>query len=373
MKDATVISDGREPSNDMNDDNTKEVVNVSSSRQTSTNPAESSSANAESVQRSNHAMNIDTANEYSSKSVEATEKLKRKNPEIISENKATNASSEFPAVSSPINPPLENKRQRIDQTQSYNTPEENLSSFNAIESLLSVPIHYICHKTSSQNKNAHLLSRMEASLLLQITTLAYELDTLLQMSIEAVEISHACNIFCNNIDESRNVFLRPLHCLLHTHGRVIPQQVVQHVQNHLEGILGHFPVVIQSLRQCAEQNWSVSNALLGMSVDGLGVGMLGKEKGLLAELEEEVCKRMEGLMDVCNQDGLMIENSFDEESMEYFCERLFGKKVNNNGDGDDDSSGQEPLLSIQNRTESIHDAASTLGLLAAGGASSFDV
>ena len=370
MKDAT----GTEPSNNMNDDNTKEVVNVSSSRQTSANPAESSSANAEPVQHSNQAVNIDAANDSLSKSVETTEKLKRKNPEITSENTATNASSEFPAVSSPINPPLENKRQRIDPAQSYNTPEENLSSFNAVESLLSVPIHYICHKTSSQNKNAHLLSRMEASLLLQITTLAYELDALLQMSIEAVEISHACKLLSNNIDESRNVFLRPLHCLLHTHGRVIPQQVVQHVQNHLEGILGHFPVVIQSLRQCAEQNWSVSNALLGMSVDGLGVGMLGKEKGLLAELEEEVCKRMEGLMDVCNQDGLMIGNSFDEESMESFCERLFGKKVNNNnGDGDDDSSGQEPLLPIQNRTESIHDAASALGLLAAGGASSFHV
>jgi len=358
----------------MNDDNTKEVVNdVSSSKQTSTNPAESSSAKAEPVQHCNEAVNIDATNDSLSKSVETIETLKRKNPEIASENKATNASSEFPAVSSPINLPLENKRQRIDPTQSYNTPEENLSSFNAIESLLSVPIPYICHKTSSQNKNAHLLSRMEASLLLQITTLAYELDTLLQMSIEAVEISHACKLFSNNIDESRNVFLRPLHCLLHTHGRVIPQQVVQHVQNHLEGILGHFPVVIQSLRQCAEQNWSVSNALLGMSVDGLGVGMLGKEKGLLAELEEEVCKRMEGLMDVCNQNGLMIENSFDEESMECFCERLFGKKVNNNGDEDEESSGQDLSLPIQIRTESIRDAASALGLLAAGGASDFDV
>ena len=46
---------------------------------------------------------------------------------------------------------------------------------------------------------------------------------------------------------------------------------------------------------------------------------------------------------------------------------------NNNGDGDDDSSGQEPLLPIQNRTVSIRDAASALELLAAGGATSFDV
>jgi hypothetical protein len=277
------------------------------------------------------------------------------------------------SVSSAINKPSE-KRQRVDPSESESSLDEQYLSFNSIESLLSVPISYILRKTSSQNKSTPLLSRMEASLLIQITTLSYELDTLLQISIEAVEKSHDCKKFSRNIDESRNVFLRPLHCLLHTHGRIIPQQVVQHVQNHLEGILGHFPIIIQSLRQCAEQNWSMSNALLGMSADEMGIGVLGKEKGHLAEMQEEVCKRMEGLMDGCNHNGLSINNSFDEETMECFCGRLFSLNKSDREDEKNGSAGGGLLLSMQSRTESICDAASTLGMLAASsGASTSDV
>ena len=330
------------------------------------NAADSCSANAVPDRQNKQTPSID-ATGCSPAIAAEIEKSKRKCPEsspsIRSEAKSTNTSG-FPSASSAVNPPPE-KRQKSDPIQPNKSPDEQQLSFNAIESLLSVPISYILHKTSSQNKNPHLLSRMEASLLLQITTLSYELDALLQMSIEAVENSHACKKFSRDIDESRNVFLRPLHCLLHTHGRVIPQQVVQHVQNNLEGILGHFPVIIQSLKQCAEQNWSVSNALLGMSVDGIGVGVLGEEKGLLAEMEEEVCKRMEGLMDVCNRDGLLIDNSFDEESMECFCERLFKQQKSDGEDGNNSSTRKEPLLSMQSRTESICDAASALGMLAA--------
>ena len=77
------------------------------------------------------------------------------------------------------------KKQRKDSYKSENQHDPN--SFNAIEKLLSVPLHYILRRTSSQNNNPHLLSRMEAALLLQITTISYELDSLFQMSIEAIE------------------------------------------------------------------------------------------------------------------------------------------------------------------------------------------
>ncbi|GFH45023.1 hypothetical protein CTEN210_01497 [Chaetoceros tenuissimus] len=230
------------------------------------------------------------------------------------------------------------------------------SSFNTIESLLAVPTNYILRKTSSQNKNPRLLSSMEAKLLLQITTLSYEIDALIQMSIEAIENSHQCKRFSQDIHESQNVFLRPLLCLLHTHGRVIPQQIVQHVQNHLEEILTHFPIVIQSLKQCAEQNWSVSNAL-----DGMEIGMLGKEKGLLAELEEEVCNRMEKLMNICNDGNFISQEAFNEKSMKDFCTQLF--------DGNNNTESSSDALT---RNESDYDAASALGMLAAVGTSTLN-
>jgi len=250
-------------------------------------------------------------------------------------------------------PPADDNEHQHKKSRTKSNPLQNEPPSDAIESLLSVPLHYILRRTSSQNKKPYLLSRMEASLLLQITTLSYELDTLLQMSIEAIEKSHACKVFSQDIDASSNVYLRPIHCLLHHHGRIIPQQVIQHVQNNLEGILGHVPIIVQSLRQCAEQNYSVSNAL-----DGMPVGMLGKEKGLLAEMEEEVCKRLEGLMEICN-DGSLLTDSFDSESMGSFCEQMFGKK--------DERVDEDGNLILQHRTASINDAAAALGMLASIG------
>jgi hypothetical protein len=258
--------------------------------------------------------------------------------------------------------------------------EKGVISFNSTESLLAIPVRHILRQTSFQNKNPHILSRMEASLLLQINLISYELDALLQLSIEAIEKSHACKLFSRDIAETNNnIYLRPLFCLLHTHGKVIPQQVVQYVQNHLEVILGHFPAMIQSLRQCAEQNWSVSNTLLGMNMDGMEIDLLGKEKGILAEIEEEVCRRLESLMAICDEGGLLEGNVFEEESMELFCERKFGMDAstsdsnnpNKTGGGNNTQKTALPLA-MQDRTKSINDAATALGMLASGGTSGFD-
>lgn len=273
------------------------------------------------------------------------------------------------------------KRQRTNSQ----TPESDQNSFHAIENLLSVPLKYILRRTSSsplspsaaQNKtnNPHLLSRMEASLLLQITTISYELDALFQMSIEAIENSHTCKAISWEITQSPNVFLRPLHCLLHIHGKIIPQQVIQYVQNELEGILSDLPVIIQSLRQCAEQNWSVSNALMEMNISmtGTPVNLLGKEKGLLAEIEDEVCKRLEGLIDVCSSgnesgdDNIASFSGFDSESMETFCARLFAEEEVEGSRDREFVNDEKSQNKLQYRSESIRDAATALGLLASSG------
>mmetsp|Transcript_4226 Transcript_4226/g.8080 ORF Transcript_4226/g.8080 Transcript_4226/m.8080 type:complete len:366 (+) Transcript_4226:36-1133(+) len=267
------------------------------------------------------------------------------------------------------------KKHRLNDSESVDTIQKNdENSFHSTESLLAIPVRYILRQTSFQNKHPHLLSRMEASLLLQSNLLSYELDALLKLSIEAIEKSHACKQFSRDIAEcDYNIYLRPLLCLLHTHGKVIPQQVVQYVQNQLEVILGHFPGIIQSLRQCAEQNWSVSNTLLGMNVDGMEIDLLGKEKGILAEIEEEVCRRLQSLMAICDEGGLLEGNVFEEESMEHFCERKFGmntsttERVNDPNNASNNFQKSAIPLAMQSRTKSINDAATALGMLASGG------
>ncbi len=74
------------------------------------------------------------------------------------------------------------KKQRMNPSTTQHC--EDPDSFNAIEKLLSVPLDYIVRRTSSHNNNPRLLSRMEAALLLQITTISYELDSLFQMSMD---------------------------------------------------------------------------------------------------------------------------------------------------------------------------------------------
>jgi hypothetical protein len=60
--------------------------------------------------------------------------------------------------------------------------------------------------------------------------------------------------------------------------------------------------------------------------------------------------------------------------MECFCGRLFSLNKSDREDEKNGSAGGGLLLSMQSRTESICDAASTLGMLAASsGASTSDV
>lgn len=247
----------------------------------------------------------------------------------------------------------------VDEYDEHSLPgsQLDLESTNGIgfmESFLAVPLHCILRRTADNNR---LLSSVEANLFLGITRIAYEIDALLEMSLQSIQKTKTCEHIAKNMEQSQNAFLYPMHSILHLHGILIPQKVLQMVQNELERILLHFSPMIQTLQQLAEQNWSVSNALTVMvQTNGDAfVNVLGKEKGNLAELEEELCRRLEVVIQLClddehNNKGDVYDSFLQSQSMMNYCEKLFKSRK------EEDS---EPYEASQ-RT---HDAAVTLGML----------
>ena len=235
------------------------------------------------------------------------------------------------------NPQMNKKMNLKGQKQKQDHDEKH-----SMEALLSIPLKYILRKTSKgRNQHQQLLSKTEATAFLQISNLAYELDILVQMATSALYKSHLAKQLSSRITPSPSspysyyhYYLQPIHVLLKIHGETIPHQILQHVQTNMERILlVEFPVLSQILHQSSEQNWSVSNALDLHQMDTVGddsdesddddetkhgsdnhsggskkkkkkrknnVNQLGREKGILAELEEEVCKRMNGLIEMAN-------------------------------------------------------------------------
>jgi len=228
----------------------------------------------------------------------------------------------------------------VEYSLSSITPPPKPPPALSIEALLSVPLSSILRQTNSTNNNNNtttpsssstpsnqnfLLSRVEATILLKISQLAHEMDTLTSMTLQALDKSriirnlndtiHHPTLTCfnrndtTNINDTHTLYLRAIEPLLRMHGCTIPQQVLQHVQAETERILGdELPSLGRTLRQFSEQNWSVVNTLLDtmdnmmmMMMDGSGgcgwnVEKLAREKKAVAEFEEEVCRRIDRLV-----------------------------------------------------------------------------
>jgi len=293
-----------------------------------------------------------------------------------------------------------------------------------IEALLSVPLSFIFRQTNSNNSKSNknstqsnqnfLLSRVEATLLLQISQLAHEMDTLTSMTLQALDKSRVVRDLNQSIrrigpninhegpgttdDGLHTFYLRAIEPLLRTHGLTIPQRVLQHVQVETERILGNeLPSLGRTLRQFSEQNWCVANTLSetmggisGMMTyddddDGGTVGRLEREKRAVSELEEEVCRRIDGLVrmggsgapfpsrladDAEEETGDAFETAVDRRtgeflSMEDFCSGLLdtstalvacGHGVNNDSDDDGSNGSLEGSgMEIPNVCSSIGD------------------
>ena len=231
------------------------------------------------------------------------------------------------------------------------TSSAAISSSSSVEDLLSVPLDLILrelptpHHASAATtatgaprrkaKRRTLLSRSEATTLLRVTQLSIEQDVLVQLASDVLSNAHMCSTLRRRIEDSCRVLYGgdnncgdnnsgssasnagesvppvryPRHLLallpvLSVHADSITDRTVRHVQAESQRILTELAQCATTLRQCAEHNWTVSEHLLvdvgGAMGDGAGGttagSNVGRDKESLAEIEEAVCDRIEGLI-----------------------------------------------------------------------------
>lgn len=224
------------------------------------------------------------------------------------------------------------------------------SSSSSVEALLSVPLDLILRELPTPPASASttatgapkrktrrrtLLSRSEATTLLRVTQLSIEQDVLVGLAADVLANAHMCSTLRRRIEDSCRVLYGgtshggdnnngsassssgetvppvryPRHLLallpiLSVHADSIPDRTVRHVQAESQRILTELAQCATTLRQCAEHNWTVSEHLLvdvgGAVGDGAGGtttgSNVGRDKESLAEIEEAVCDRIEGLV-----------------------------------------------------------------------------
>mmetsp|Transcript_21189 Transcript_21189/g.60783 ORF Transcript_21189/g.60783 Transcript_21189/m.60783 type:complete len:492 (+) Transcript_21189:92-1567(+) len=233
------------------------------------------------------------------------------------------------------------------------------SSSSSVEALLSVPLGLILRElptpasataagtvTGAANRRTRrraLLSRSEATTLLRVTQLSIEQDVLVQLAADVLANAHMCSTLRQRIEDScRSLYgcndsgngntngggeavppvRYPRHLLallpiLSIHADSIPDRTVRHVQAESQRILTELAQCATALRQCAEHNWTVSEhllvdigeaAMVGAVGAGAGAGgtvgsNVGRDKESLAEIEEAVCDRIEGLIGMAVDTG----------------------------------------------------------------------
>ena len=217
------------------------------------------------------------------------------------------------------------------------------SSSSSVEALLSVPLGLILRElptpasaaaaagvSTRRSRRRTLLSRSEATTLLRVTQLSIEQDVLVQLAADVLANAHMCSTLRRRIEEScRDLYgdddagetglsvryAYPRHLLallpiLSIHADSIPDRTVRHVQAESQRILTELAQCAATLRQCAEHNWTVSEHLLvdvgeaamegavggGAAPGGTTGSNVGRDKESLAEIEEAVCDRIEGLI-----------------------------------------------------------------------------
>ena len=165
-----------------------------------------------------------------------------------------------------------------------------------------------------------LLARAEAEVLIRIGQLAVEQDVLGGMLAEAIGPAELCAELRSGIErsvgqqrqsspagpEADAEAARPLHHpppmrgahhlmallpLLSVHGMGRLRRTARHVSSESGRILRELDALSIELRRHAEQNWSMAEHLEYMAGE-----RAGREKGALAEVEEAVCDRIEGMV-----------------------------------------------------------------------------
>uniref|UniRef100_A0A7S4JYA6 Uncharacterized protein n=1 Tax=Odontella aurita TaxID=265563 RepID=A0A7S4JYA6_9STRA len=183
----------------------------------------------------------------------------------------------------------------------------------------------------SYRRRKTLLSRSEAAVLLRVNQLAVEMDVLQSVASKALDRTRLCRDIRGRIERCGrsarrrigSAYLRPLLPLLQVHGADVPRWAVAHVASETGRVLSELEGCAAALRQFAEQNWSVAEQLCDafgydentLSTTGTG---LGREKRAVAEVEEAVSSRIEGLVAMATQEHDHSEGGIEDDCFDAF-------------------------------------------------------
>ena len=221
------------------------------------------------------------------------------------------------------------KRVRISEEQQHDDDTRTNDDVDAvsIETILLVPTDVIFRKV----QNKPVLTRAEGQCFLRIAMLAQELDASVDLAERILLQKRKSREFRQKMDDSCNSTLRPLAILL----RVFESQLTPAllgIQKAMSNVLIELAACSSLLRQSAEQNWSVTESLLdamGGTLAGHSSRVLARDKRNMAELEEELVKRIDALVGIASHD--FPEERRRMKQCEETQRNLFGGKTQSGG------------------------------------------
>jgi hypothetical protein len=214
----------------------------------------------------------------------------------------------------------------------------------SMEALLSVPVEIVFRKCSSQ-EGRPLLTRAEAEAFLKISFMAQEIDTLIGLAEEILMQQRYCCQYKKELLESNlHPMLRPvipIISLLETQ----PKSALKDLQSSLCQLVAELRGCAAVLRQSAEQNWTLSEALDGLAANDESGQSLSEEKRKVTDLEEEIVLRIEKLTAMSNYE--QGENMACAQDGNH-CRKLFaGEESSKNNETEQDYSlGTQPISEI---------------------------
>lgn len=236
--------------------------------------------------------------------------------------------------------------------ESDNDGTEPAESVSTVEEMIAVPLDFLFRvvpqttsafsmsmPTSTSNGTATatsqpqrhhkpLLSRAEAQCLLTVALLAHELDSLVALSAKALEQRRSYGSFARKLEKSNNPFLRPMLFLLDVVGHHVPTNGLEKIQNELDSVTQELKATAVTLRQFSEQNWTLSESLMD-SMSGTSGEIVAKEKRRLSDVQEEVCTRIERLLQAATGESDDDLQGDLGSTMKEYCERILAPDANN--------------------------------------------
>jgi len=256
-------------------------------------------------------------------------------------SKPSNADDEDNTAAKDNEAPTFTTAQQHDDIQNTSTCQQNTTAIeSSVEHLLSVPLEIVFRQAASgAHKRKPLLTRAEAQCLVKTAQLAHEVDVIVQVSSEALSRQVWCTSFAQTIQGIP--LLRSVLPILSVHGNDVTSSALTNVQGELERALLELQACASGLRQYSEQNWTLSESLLDAVGNAPSSGQeLAREKRMIAEIQEEVCTRIDALLNMsvwsANDAADTVEDAFQQAtdpetgqfvSMQQYCCRLFGIEV----------------------------------------------